>query len=136
MTDTSLENIIRELIYEGTEGEYWDFKEKPYIPESESDKNKKKQDLLHDIICMANNLSNRDAYIIMGVSDSPVKVIGVQNYKNRWTTEDYLDFIESGKKWAGGYIPKIQLKTIVTAMQNEIDVLIIKKNSNCALLFI
>ena len=59
LTSQDIENIVREFFYQETEGEYWDFKEKPYFYEgqSEKDKNKKKGDLLHDIICMANNMS-------------------------------------------------------------------------------
>ena len=65
LTNDQLDEIVRELIYLGVEGEYWDFKEKPYFFEGQSkeEKNKKKNDFLHDIICMANNLSNHDAYI-------------------------------------------------------------------------
>ena len=51
------EEILR-LINLHHEGSYWDFKKQWY-----SDK----CDLLHDIICMANNLENRDAYIIVGI---------------------------------------------------------------------
>lgn len=39
------------------EGGYWDFKREWYDKDH-------KQDMLHDIICMANNIENRDAYII------------------------------------------------------------------------
>lgn len=46
------------------EGSYWDFKKEWY----KSD-NKGKQDLLHDIICMSNNLYSRDSYIIIGVNE-------------------------------------------------------------------
>ena len=48
---------IEKLISLGQEGEYWDFKKEWYGKE-------KDEDLLLDIICMANNLVNRDAYII------------------------------------------------------------------------
>ncbi len=42
---------------------------------------------------MANNLSNRDAYIIMGIQDKPVKIIGVKHFSNKkWTQENYQDF--------------------------------------------
>ena len=44
------------------EGSYWDFKREWYGEGHEGD-------LLHDIICMANNLVNRDAYIIIGVDE-------------------------------------------------------------------
>jgi len=44
------------------EGPYWDYKKEWYGKEKEVDQ-------LIDIICMANNLSNRDAYIIIGIDE-------------------------------------------------------------------
>ena len=46
---------ILELISLKQEGAYWDFKKEWY-------EEGKQPDLLHDIICMSNNLENRDAY--------------------------------------------------------------------------
>ena len=51
----SLREEILQLIALRQEGEYWDFKKEWY---------KRKPDLLHDIICMANNLSNHDLSLI------------------------------------------------------------------------
>ncbi len=34
---------------------------------------------------MANNLSNHEAYLIMGISDNPVEIKGVEKYLGRWT---------------------------------------------------
>ena len=56
---------IQDLISLKQEGAYWDFKREWYSQN-------KKDDLLHDIICMSNNLSNRDAYIIIGVDEENV----------------------------------------------------------------
>lgn len=125
-----LEEIIRELFYQNTEGEYWDFKEFPYIYEGQdkTEINKKKNDLLHDIICMANNLSNNEAYLIMGISDKPVEITGVEKYLGRWTQENYLDFIQS-KKWAGDYIPALELRIITNYDGAELDILVIHKSS-------
>lgn len=127
MTNDQLDEIIMELLHLGVEGEYWDFKEKPYFFEgqSEKDKNKKKGDLLHDIICMANNLSNRDAYIIMGIQDKPVKIIGAKQFSNKWTQESYQDFLQN-LTWAGDMIPIVEFRTI---HNGELDVLIIKKSN-------
>ena len=116
-----------ELLHLGVEGEYWDFKEKPYFFEGQSDKdkNKKKGDLLHDIICMANNLSNRDAFIIMGIQDKPVKITGVKQFSKKWTQENYQDFLQN-LTWAGDMIPIVEFRTI---HNGELDVLIIKKSN-------
>ena len=127
LTNDQLDEIVRELFYLGVEGEYWDFKEKPYFFEGQSkeEKNKKKNDLLHDIICMANNLSNRDAYIIMGIQDKPVKIIGVKHFSNKWTQENYQDFLQN-LTWAGDMTPTVEFRTI---HNGELDVLIIKKSN-------
>ena len=127
MTNDQLDEIIMELLHLGVEGEYWDFKEKPYFFEGQSDKdkNKKKGDLLHDIICMANNLSNRDAFIIMGIQDKPVKITGVKQFSNKWTQENYQDFLQK-LTWAGDMIPTVEFRTI---NNGDLDVLIIKKSN-------
>ena len=127
LTNDQLDEIVRELFYLGVEGEYWDFKEKPYFFEGQSkeEKNKKKNDLLHDIICMANNLSNHDAYIIMGIQDKPVKITGVKQFSNKWTQENYQDFLQN-LTWAGDMIPTVEFRTI---NNGDLDVLIIKKSN-------
>ena len=127
LTNQEIEDIVREFFYQGTEGEYWDFKEKPYFYEGQSkeEKNKKKNDLLHDIICMANNLSNRDAYIIMGIQDKPIKITGVKQFSNKWTQEKYQDFLQN-LTWAGDMIPTVEFRTI---NDGDLDVLIIKKSN-------
>ncbi len=127
LTNDQLDEIVRELFYLGVEGEYWDFKEKPYFFEGQSkeEKNKKKNDLLHDIICMANNLSNRDAYIVMGIQDKPVKITGVKQFSNKWTQENYQDFLQN-LTWAGDMIPTVEFRTI---NNGDLDVLIIKKSN-------
>lgn len=127
LTNDQLDEIIMELFNLGVEGEYWDFKEKPYFFEGQSDKdkNKKKGDLLHDIICMANNLNNSDAYIIMGIQDKPVRITGVKQFANKWTQESYQDFLQN-LTWAGDMIPIVEFRTI---HNGELDVLIIKKSN-------
>ena len=127
LTNQEIEDIVREFFYQETEGEYWDFKEKPYFYEgqSEKDRNKKKGDLLHDIICMANNLSNRDAYIVMGIQDKPVKITGVKQFSNKWTQESYQDFLHN-LSWAGDCVPSVKLRSI---NDGNIEVLVIRKSS-------
>ncbi len=58
----SFKETILRLIALHQEGGYWDFKREWYAERA-------KTDLLHDIICLANNLYNRDAYIIIGVDE-------------------------------------------------------------------
>ena len=108
------EEII-DLIKLKKEGNYWDFKE--YWHDNNAD-------LLHDIICFANNLANRDSYIIIGVEDKSYTITGIKNDPNRKNQQNIIDFLKS-KKFIGGIRPDIEVKTI--EIQNcEVDILIIK----------
>lgn len=122
MNNIIFEEEIRELIALDIEGEYWDFKEQWHSP---------KDDLLHDIICMANNLANRDAYIIIGVKDrkdeNGENICGVPT-ENRKTQANLIDFLKE-KKFAGGIRPTVYVSTI-RDQAVEIDVIIIKNTMN------
>lgn len=69
-----LDVVVTSLINLKSEGDYWDFKEQHHSNNS---------DLLHDIICMANNRVDKDAYIIYGIRDKTFDIIGVENDENR-----------------------------------------------------
>lgn len=117
-----MENLRLEiigLIDSGTEGEYWDFKE--FYHDN-------KANLLHDIICMANNRADRDSYIIFGVRDSDFSIVGVENDLGRRNQQQMIDQLKN-KKFAGGIRPTIYLKTLVI-QEHEIDVLIIKNSTD------
>lgn len=75
--DQILEKEIKTLIETQAEGEYWDFKREWYSDNI---------DLLHDIICMANSMANRDCYIIIGVEDQSYQIVGVKE-QNRKTSK-------------------------------------------------
>ena len=78
---------IKKLISLKQEGNYWDFKREWYSQD-------KKADLLHDIICMANNLVNRDAYIIIGVDEeNDYSFSSVKSDSNRKNTHQLVDFL-------------------------------------------
>ena len=116
---------IQNIISLETEGDYWDFKEMWHD---------NKASLLHDIICMANNQVGRDAYIIIGVSDSKspdgVKVKGVPE-TNRRDQQQLISFLRN-KKFAGGLRPSVYLQTIMLPDDNHtnrpIDVIIVKNS--------
>lgn len=118
---TALRSEILDLISLKTEGEYWDFKGKWH------DNN---ADLLHDIICMANNLANRDAYLIIGVSDSKspngVQIIGVQN-DHRKSQQNVIDFLKD-KPFAGRIRPIVYVHTL-NINDAVIDVLVVKNTA-------
>lgn len=110
---------IINLINSRREGEYWDFKQKHH---------KNKADLLHDIICMANNRCDRDGYIIFGVEDDTFKIIGIKEDENRKNQQQIIDFLKD-KKFVSGIRPTIELKTM-NVENKEIDVLIIKNTTD------
>lgn len=112
-----LENEIHDLISLKTEGSYWDFKEMWHS---------NKSDLLHDIICMANNLENRDAYIIIGVEDKTGVIRGnLDKDPNRRDQQKIIDFLKD-KKFANGIRPTVYMHTI---NDKDIDIIIIKNTS-------
>ena len=98
------EEEILKLIFLRQEGGYWDFKKQWY---------ENNGDLLHDIICMANNLHNRDAYIIIGVDEEmDCSIVNTQNDPNRRNTQNIVDFLKD-KKFAGGIRPIVHVEQIV-----------------------
>ena len=119
MNNLELEQEIQELIERHKEGEYWDFKQQWHSNNA---------DLLHDIICMANSLANRDCYLIIGVEDRSYNILGVKD-ENRKNQQNVIDLVHQKPVWAGGYIPEVYVKTISIAGK-EIDVVVVKQNDN------
>lgn len=116
----SFRTEIRQLIELRQEGEYWDFKKEWY---------QNKSDLLHDIICMANNLSNHDGLIIVGVDEeTDYSICDVTNDPNRRKTQDIIAFLRE-KKFAGGIRPTVYVQPI-SFRKSEIDVIVIKNDRN------
>ncbi len=117
LSEMQMEEIY-ELISYKQEGAYWDFKKEWY---SEG----KLADLLHDIICMANNMESRDAYIIIGIDEeNDYSVKDMTDSENRKTTQMIVDFLRE-KKFVGGIRPQVT----VEALQMEagiIDIILIK----------
>ena len=87
------------------EGPYWDFKREWYDDSKDGD-------LLIDIICMANNLVDRDAYIIIGVNEEcDYAIQDVSQDANRRNTQMLTDFIR-GKKFAGDFRPVVTVEQV------------------------
>jgi len=116
--EDNLIDTITSLIEKKTEGGYWDFKECWHI---------NKADLLHDIICMANNIENKDAYIIIGVTDSG-EVINISNDSNRRNTAQLIDFLRT-KKFVGQFRPIVRVETL-SFKGKLIDVIIVENSTN------
>jgi len=120
--DHNLYDEIYGLIQLGAEGEYWDFKKEWHT---------NKADLLHDIICMANNLANRDGYIIIGVSDSQsqsgIQITDVSSDANRKNQQQLITFLRD-KKFVGGVRPTVYLE-IIDFENGKVDVVIVKSTN-------
>ena len=101
------------------EDDYWDFKEQWH---------NNKADLLHDIICLANNRVDMEAYLIIGVRDKTFEVIGVENDINRKTQQNLIDFLNT-KPFVGGIRPSIELKSF-NINSHDVDVIIIKNSTD------
>ena len=120
MINVDIVNEVTELIERRTEGIYWDFKQQWYS---------KNADLLHDIICMANNPANRDAYIIIGVEDATGEITDISNDEKRKNQQQVIDLIRKKPQWAAGNIPEIYITTIPIS-EKKVDVIIIKQSDS------
>lgn len=113
---------IKRLIELKQEGEYWDFKRQWYSKD-------KKDDMLHDIICMSNNLANRDAYIIIGVDEEEdYQLVGVSHDEERKNTQNIVDFLRE-KPFVGDVRPVVTVET-VTIEGSQIDIIVIHNSDN------
>ena len=111
---------ITHLVELKQEGEYWDFKKEWY---------KNKPDLLHDIICMANNHSNHDGLIVIGIDEeTDYSICDVTNDPNRRKTQDIVAFLRE-KKFVGGIRPTVYVQPL-SFRKSEIDVIVIKNDRN------
>lgn len=109
---------ILKLINLHHEGAYWDFKKKWHDD---------KVDLLHDIICMANNLENREAYIIIGIDeDNDFNINDIVNDPNRKNTQKVVDFLKD-KDFAGGIRPSVHVETI-DLDSKPVDIIVIENS--------
>lgn len=119
-----LKEMVLEFINSRRETDFYDFKQSWEEDESEGKRKDSKSDLLHDIICMANNKHVGDSYIIFGIEDKTYNIVGVENDKNRKNQQQIIDFLKD-KKFESGIRPQIEVKTIEIS-NHQIDVLIIK----------
>lgn len=115
-----VENVQRDvpaLIKLRREGSYWDFKKQWH---------KNNHELLHDIICLANNLESEVSYLIIGIDDNDdyrvCDVIDNQEAQRK-TNQNLVDLLNN-HSWAGPQPPF----TTVISIEYEgatIDVIVI-----------
>lgn len=116
--EDNLITTITSLIEKKTEGGYWDFKRCWHV---------NKANLLHDIICMANNIENKDAYIIIGVTNSG-EITDILNDKNRRNTAHLINFLRT-KQFVGQFRPIVRVVTLIIENKN-IDVIVVENSTN------
>ena len=120
MNIQDLTQQVFNLISMKQEGNHWDFKREWYS---------NKSDLLHDIICMANNLSNQNGFIIIGVDEeTDYEIQDIEDDPNRKKTQDLVSFLRD-KKFAGGIRPTVTVQAIQLS-QKTIDVIIVLNDRN------
>ena len=112
-----LTDLVEELIRTGREDDWWDFKECYH---------EDKAALLHDIICLANSRADRDSYLVLGVRDKTLEIIGVENDPHRKNQQNIIDFLRQ-KDFAGQLRPRVEIRTI-RLESHEVDVFIIKNS--------
>ncbi len=118
----TLYDEIKRLIELKQEGAYWDFKKEWYGKDKDSNQ-------LIDIICMANNLVNRDAYIIIGIDEEKEYAVNdVSNDPNRRNTQMLTDFLRS-KKFAGDSRPIVTVEPLLLS-EGWIDVIVVHNSTN------
>ena len=104
------------------EGSTWDFKREWYA-------NDKAPDLLHDIICMANQAKHEDGIIIIGVDEEKdYEICGVDNDPHRKRTQDIVCILRD-KKFAGGIRPVVRVETI-ELYNKAVDIIVIEDSSS------
>ena len=101
--DGTLPELVANLASLKREGIYWDFKREWHD---------NKADLLHDIICMANNPAETTGLLIIGVDEEAgYEPTGdADALGKRLVTQNLVDILRS-KKWADG-MPRIRIATI------------------------
>ena len=117
--DDILLHEIQEILQKQREDKYWDFKEFYHINNA---------DLLHDILCMANNSDLfKPSYIIFGVNDQG-EIRGVRkDDPNRRNQQQLVDFLKN-KEFAEGKRPDVVMRNSLSINKKNIDVLIINNS--------
>lgn len=117
MKTEELVELVYSLLDSKREDDWWDFKREHHHD---------KASLVHDIICMANNRANRDAYLIIGIEDETFNIIGVENDTNRRNQQMITDLLRN-IGFAGGVRPRVEVRTI-SLEGHEVDAIIIKNS--------
>ena len=119
-TQNALIDEIHNLISKKQDGDYWIVKKRWYDNDFA---------LLHDIICLANNLCNHEAYIVIGVDpENDYTLIGTDHNGNRRNTQAIVRLLK-GMPFAGGFRPVVHVEQICMD-SHMIDVIVIDSSHN------
>ncbi|ASZ07108.1 MULTISPECIES: ATP-binding protein [Enterococcus] len=101
------------LIETREENEWLDFKQEWH---------KESVDLLRDIFSFVNTTHKKNSYLIFGIADKTMEILGVNKDTSRKNTQNLIDFLASKK--LSNEIPKVKVETLII-YGKEIDVLTI-----------
>lgn len=117
---------VQRLVSYAQEGDYWDFKSEWYALGSSSQalRDKAREDLVLDVLCMSNSPAFRDALIIIGVDNATHRVAGVEDDANRRDSEQVIDLLR-GRRYCGGCFPHARVETI-SLEDHSVDVIVVE----------
>ena len=120
--DELLPQLVSSLASLKREGSYWDFKREWH---------KNKANLLHDIICMANNPADETGLLIIGIDEESnyTATRGCKTLGRRLNTQNIVEFLRS-KRWADG-MPHVRV--VPTSLDgSSVDVLLVGHDDEVA----
>lgn len=111
---------VQKCIWMKQEGSSWDFKREWHHD---------KGSLLHDIICMANLVTDEDGIIIIGVDEEKdYSIKDVSADQNRKNTQQLVTFLRD-KKFVGGIRPQVKVETL-DLDDGKVDVIVVFNSTN------
>ena len=115
--DHTLTQLVRDLISRRSEGVYWDFKLKHHC---------NTDDLIHDVLCLANADHEGPRYLIFGVKDGGGSVQTIKDDEGRRSQSDIAGlFRDNASKFFQSRFPTFHLRTI-EIFDEQVDVLVIE----------
>ena len=116
-SEASLISEIKELLSRRSEGTHWDFKLCHH---------KKTQDLIHDVLCLANAAHKGRRFLIFGVDDSDYSLHDINEDSDRRSQADIAGlFRDNARKFFQSRFPDFHLRQI-TIDKTPLDVLVIE----------
>lgn len=114
-SDSNLPTLVAKLALLKREGEYWDFKREWHSNNA---------DLLHDIICLANNPTGETGLLIIGIDEDAgfAPTVSEKGLGDRKNTQTLTNFLRD-KQWSNGF-PSVRVAQI-SIFGASVDVVLI-----------